>query len=251
MSAVDVSKKLNTEQSNGGMGLGESKSNPGKAPRVEGIVQIALGLAHEIRDPLTIIKGYLQFLEKNSFAASRQEALTTVFQELDRIEALITNFISLAREKTIQKTPQNLNRILVQLYPLIETYTRERQITNEWLLSERLPLLALNADAIKLLIMNLVRNGVEAMPAGGKLTIATIREAGKVVLYVGDEGNGITPEQKERIFDPFYTTKAGNTGLGLVFALDIVEKHCGTIEVNSPEQAGAIFRISFPVWDRG
>ncbi|WP_371363496.1 Sporulation kinase E [Sporomusa rhizae] len=207
---------------------------------------MAVGVAHEIRNPLTVIKGYLQLQEKKS-ACCTSETLGIVFQELRRIETLITNIISLAQNKAISKAPENLNRLLERVYPDVQSAADDSDILTELQLDENLPMLELNAEEIEQLVLHLARNGIEAMQANGRLTIGTIYKASWVVLYVQDEGSGIAPEQLEKIFDPFYTTKETNTGLGLAVSLSIVERHQGKIEIASNVGMGSVVQILLPV----
>ncbi|HWR42360.1 two-component system sensor histidine kinase NtrB [Sporomusa sp.] len=210
------------------------------------IGRIAIGVAHEIRNPLTVIKGYLQLQGKKS-AYCTGESLDIILQELHKIEELVTDIISLAHNKVSKKTPENLNRILEKVYPDVRRAAARNGIVAELRLSDNLPLLNLNAEEIEQLIMNLAYNGIEAMRTSGRLTLGAVRESNGVILYVQDEGRGIPPEQIEQIFDPFYTTKANNTGLGLAVSLSIVERHQGEIEIISTIGAGSVFKILFPV----
>lgn len=214
--------------------------------RQELIGQIAIGVAHEIRNPLTVIKGYLQLLEHKP-VSRLPETLVVILREVDRIEALLADFISVARNKAIVKKPENLNQILEEYYPVMAAYAACHSIAVELRLGKNIPLLDLSRTEIQQLVMHLVRNGVEATPAPGRLTVGTVHEAGMVVLHIQDEGIGIPAEHLERIFDPFYTTKAGSTGLGLAIALGIAQRHQGKIEILSQVNAGTTFRILFPI----
>ncbi|WP_425058744.1 Sporulation kinase E [Sporomusa carbonis] len=224
----------------------ENDSEAARMSRLDLISRIAIGVAHEIRNPLTVIKGYLQLVEKNP-AYCTEELLSVVFQELYRIEDLITNFMLMARNKAIMKIPQNLNHILEKLYPQIRDYAVKHGIITELLLGDNVPLLDLNSEEMEQLVMNLVRNGIEAMRANSKLTVGTIGGPDSIILYVQDEGSGIPSEQIENIFDPFYTTKASNSGLGLAISLSIVERHQGKIEILSNVGVGTMIKVTFPV----
>jgi two-component system, sporulation sensor kinase E len=214
--------------------------------RLDLIDQIAIGVAHEIRNPLTVIKGYLQLMD-NKPPFFRPESRGIIFQELSRIEVFLSGFISLARSKAIKKVPQDLNYILEQLYPAIQAYAGWLDMGTELLLRDNLPILAVDAEEIKELVIHLVRNAIEAMLPQGRLTIGTIQESGSVVLYVSDEGSGIPQGQLEKIFDPFYTTKSNRTGLGLAIGRSIVDRHQGRIEIDSQVGVGTTVRILFPV----
>ncbi|QDR82240.1 Sporulation kinase A [Sporomusa termitida] len=207
---------------------------------------MAVGVAHGIRNPLTVIKGYLQLQDKRAVCCSG-ESLAIILQELGKIEDFISDIILLAHNKTSKKSPQNLNDIVKKVYPAIQQAAAPNGIAAELVLAERLPLVNLDTAEIEQLIMHLAGNGIEAMGAGGRLTLGTAHEQQEVILYVQDEGRGIPREQKSKIFAPFFTTKATNTGLGLAVSLSILERHQGRITVLSAPGAGSIFKIRFPV----
>jgi len=223
-----------------------SHARLGKSSHRALIGRMAIGVAHEIRNPLTVIKGYLQLQEKRA-ACCTNESLGIIFQELHQIEVLVTNIISLAENKAIKKKPENLNQILERIYPVVQSAAVKSGIMTELRLADNLPMLNLHAEEIEQMVLILARNGIEAMQVSGSLRIGTIRKSGSVVLYVKDEGSGIPPEQRGEIFDPFYSTKAGNAGLGLAISLNIVERHQGEIEVDSTLGVGSVFKVLFPI----
>lgn len=217
-----------------------------KSSRRALIGRMAIGVAHEIRNPLTVIKGYLQLQGKKSTCCN-EESLDIIFQELHQIELLVTNIISLAQNKTMKKSPEELNRILERIYPAVQCEAVKYGIMTELRLADNLPMLNLHAEEIEQLVLNLARNGIEAMQASGRLRIGTVCKSGNVILYVQDEGNGIPTAQRAEIFDPFYSTKAGQAGLGLAISLNIVERHGGEIEVESTLGVGSVFKVLFPI----
>ncbi len=226
-----------------------SEDESAKSSRRELIGRMAIGVAHEIRNPLTVIKGYLQLQEKKSTYCNG-DSLRIIYQEIHQIETVITSMLSLAQNKAINRMPENLNHILAHLYPAVQQAAARNGIITELLLPEHLPRLALDAAEIGELVLHLAYNGIEAMQPEGRLTIGAEQTAGTVTLYVQDEGSGIPPEQRERIFEPFYTTKSGNTGLGLAISLSIVERHQGKIEIVSGVGAGSVFKVMFPVLEQ-
>ena len=208
--------------------------------------RMAIGVAHEIRNPLTVIKGYLQLQEKRS-TCCMGESLGIIFQELHQIEVLVTSIISLANGNAIMKKPEDLNQIIAGVYPAVQRVAIKRGIMTELRLADNLPMMDLNAEEIEQMVLNLAQNGIEAMQARGSLYIGTVYKAGRIILYVQDEGRGISPEQREEIFDPFYSTKASNAGLGLAISLSIAERHQGEIEVVSTVGEGSVFKVLFPI----
>lgn len=208
--------------------------------------RMAIEMAHEIRNPLTIIKGYLQLQEKKS-TCCMGESLGIIFQELHQIEVLVTSIISLANNNVVKKKPADLNQIIEGIYPAVQRVAVKRGIMTELRLADNLPMIDLNAEEIEQMVLNLAQNGIEAMQASGSLCIGTVRKSSRVILYVQDEGHGIPPEQREEIFDPFYSTKASNAGLGLAISLIIAERHQGEIEVVSTVGVGSVFKVLFPI----
>jgi signal transduction histidine kinase len=205
---------------------------------------MAAGVAHEIRNPMTVIKGYLQFLSKK-VPESMIEQFCIILNELERIEHIITDFLSLARNRVIEYKKQDLNAIIEGIIPLISTNAMERGIEMKINLAKGLPHLMLNEKEIKQLLLNLARNGIEAMSQHGTLTIESSAEDDMVSLCIADCGCGIRKENLEKIFDPFFTTKETGTGLGLSVSASIVRRHNGTIEVQSEENKGTRFIITF------
>ncbi len=220
-----------------------------KLDRLNLVGEMAAGVAHEIRNPMTVIKGYLQFLSKN-VSDSMVEQFSIVLSELERIEQIITDFLSLARNKLVEDKKQDLNAIIKGIIPLIATDAMERGIELKVNLAEGLPHLLLNEKEIKQLLLNLVRNGIEAMNQHGTLIIESIVEGDIVSLCVADCGCGIGKENQEKIFDPFFTTKEDGTGLGLSVCAGIVRRHNGIIEVQSEEGKGTRFIIVFNAVDK-
>jgi signal transduction histidine kinase len=166
-----------------------------------------------------------------------------MIQELDRANAIITEYLSLARSKVVELTFQNLNSVVETVFPLIQTYAL---LTDKCvhLEAEEVPPLGLNEKEIRQLLLNLVRNGLEAMPPGGNLTIRTFKDGEDVVLSVRDEGTGIEPAVLEKLGTPFVTTKDHGTGLGLAVCYSIAARHNAVIEVRTGP-AGTTFFIRF------
>lgn len=209
--------------------------------------QMAAGIGHEIRNPMTTVRGFLQLMgEKNQFI-EQKPFFELMISELDRANSIISEFLMLARTKHTNLKFQNLNDILNHLYPLIEAnaFNQNKQITY---FPGEIPNLKLNKNEISQLVMNLVRNGLEAMEAGGHLTIRTYVKDSNVLLEVKDEGCGIPAENLDKIGTPFFTTKDDGTGLGLATSFTIAETHNAQIDIDSSSK-GTKFNIAFPIPD--
>jgi len=209
------------------------------------IGEMAAGIGHEVRNPMTTVRGFLQlYREKDSFIKYK-EIFDLMIDEIDRANSIITEFLSLANNKVVILRLQDLNTILTNLFPLIQAdaMVLDKQIN---LQLEAIPQLSLDEKEIRQLILNLVRNGLEAMSAGGNLAIRTYMDGKEVVLAVQDHGKGIEPDVLEKIGTPFFTTKDTGTGLGMAVCYGIAARHNATINIKtSPE--GTTFFVVFKI----
>jgi signal transduction histidine kinase len=166
-----------------------------------------------------------------------------MIEELDRANAIITEYLTLAKNKTIELKEKNLNLVVKSLYPIIQA---DAMLTDKYVALglEDVPNLLLDEKEIRQLILNLARNGLEAMGAGGTLTIRTYMDSDKVILEVQDRGQGITPEAMKKLGTPFYTTKDNGTGLGLAVCYSIATRHKAKIDVTTDSE-GSIFVVQF------
>ncbi|UVI28845.1 two-component system sensor histidine kinase NtrB [Paenibacillus spongiae] len=224
--------------------LNRLRDEVGRMERLSLVGQMAASITHEIRNPMAVIRGFIQLMRERS-PEHQQEYFRIVMEELDRANGIINDFLSLAQNRIIEKESCSLHDIIHDLMPLLLADANMRGQTIELKLDEYMPRLMLNAKEMKQLILNLARNGMEAMDHTGILKICTQVTSDHVELRVIDEGCGIPKEQLERLFEPFYTTKARGTGLGLPLCLSIVERHGGQIRVESVESIGTAFIVTF------
>jgi len=204
---------------------------------------MAAGIGHEIRNPMTTVRGFLQLLgDKEEFQQSK-DYFELMIEELDRANSIITEFLSLAKNKTLDLKPLSLNCLIGNLFPLIQAdaMVNDKDIIMELQDTE---VLLLDEKEIRQLILNLVRNGLEAMSVGGKLTIRTFMDGEETVLAVGDEGSGIKTEDLEKIGTPFFTTKENGTGLGLATCFSISARHNAAIQIDTGP-SGTTFLVRF------
>lgn len=220
------------------------KKEVARMDRLNLIGNMAAGLAHEIRNPLTVVKGYLQYFKKK-LPTTLHSQLSLVLNELARIETLITDFLSIAKNKPTELEEENLNVIIHSMIPLLLTNAMKREMKIEFKLSTEIPKRLLAAKEIKQLILNLTMNGLDAMEPFSTLTIETKQQDNGVVLCITDSGAGIPKDLQQKIFDPFFTTRDEGTGLVLSVCASIVERHHGTITLASQEGIGTCFTITF------
>ncbi|WP_051318247.1 ATP-binding protein [Cohnella thermotolerans] len=220
------------------------KDEVDKMERLSLVGQMAASITHEIRNPMAVIRGFVQLLNERS-PKEQQSYFHIILQELDRANAIINDFLSLAQNRIVEKSESDLHSVLEDLLPLLRADANMRGQMIELRLCDRVDPLELNVKEIKQLILNLARNGMEAMDDKGVLRLETLNLADTVQLKVIDSGVGIPPEKLERLFEPFYTTKANGNGLGLALCLSIVERHNGKIHVESKLGQGTTFVVSF------
>jgi len=211
--------------------------------RMHLVGEMAAGIGHEVRNPMTTIRGFLQMLIKKKDCIKYWEYYKIMIEELDRANSIITEFLSLANEKLISQDCQNMNTIITSLLPLMEA---NAIVSNKYIKVElsQIPEIFLDENEIRQLILNLVRNSLDAMSPGGYLVIRTYIEEGNVVLAVKDQGTGIDPEVLAQMSRPFFTTKEDGTGLGLPICYNIASRHHAMIDVETSDQ-GTTFFVKF------
>ncbi|WP_052380592.1 two-component system sensor histidine kinase NtrB [Paenibacillus camerounensis] len=207
--------------------------------------QMAAGITHEIRNPMAVVRGFLQLMREKS-PGELDSYYQIVMDELDRANGIINDFLSLAQSRVSDKEMVQLHHIIEELSPLLWADANLRGQSVELNRCPALPLLKLNVREIKQLILNLSRNAMEAMDAKGILTLETRVNGCTVELTIKDTGSGIAQDKLADLFTPFFTTKSQGTGLGLPLCLSIVERHNGTIRVDSALGEGSAFTIAIP-----
>ncbi len=221
--------------------------------RFSSIGNLSAIVAHEIRNPLTGIRTTIQYVQsKLPEGSPLRESLTDSIHEIDRIEQFTTDLLQFARPKTTEMVETNVNELIQKVLDHVELQCRERGIQLKRELTEDLPLIPLDRDAVQQALLNIVLNAIDAMPEGGVLRVSSSKRRYRtrlaVEVAVADTGSGVPEEILERIYDPFFTTKgSGGTGLGLSIALQVMQEHGGRIYLRNRPQGGAIFRLSFRV----
>ena len=222
--------------------------------RVSG--EMAAGLAHEIRNPLAGMKVSIEVLLSELNIEERdREVLAKIIEQIRHIELLMKNLLNYARPVAAQPAIVNVNKILektayfIEKHPSFASGDSGKRIIKE--LDDRLPDIFADPQQLQQVFLNLLLNAADAIPEGGKITLKTShdKEGKTIVVKVRDTGKGIPAELKERIFQPFFTTKGKGkgTGLGLAVSKRIVEEHGGSIAVANNAAGGAVFKIVLPV----
>jgi two-component system, sporulation sensor kinase E len=215
--------------------------------RLHALGEVAMGLAHEIRNPLGIIKTATQLLHRRAdLPDTDKRHLEYVVSEVSRINDLITEFLDFAKPnpplRVVQPARPLVEEILGFCAPELATHNIDAQV------DDQAPGAMMYADAkqLKQACLNLILNAIDAMPDGGRLTVGIRTVGDNTVISIADSGQGIAPDMIERIFTPFVTTKASGTGLGLAKVYSIMESHDGSIECTSEKDAGATFSLYIP-----
>lgn len=209
--------------------------------RLNLIGEMAAGIAHEIRNPMTTVRGFLQVAKENPSS----QYFDLMIEELDRANGIITEYLTLAKNKITNQTEQQINQLVKSLYPLIKA---EATLSNKEINLEltECPLLLLDEKEIRQMLLNLCLNGLEAMSDGGTLTIRTYVDNDEVVLEVSDQGPGIAKEILEKIGTPFFTTKEKGTGLGLSVCYSVANRHNAVIDIDTSDK-GTTFIVRFRI----
>jgi len=207
--------------------------------------EMAASIGHEIRNPMTTVRGFLQILRENKKYIQEKEYFDLMIEELDRANAIITEFLSLAKNKMVELKRQNLKSILTNILPLIQA-NAIAQGQNIGLEIDEVPDLLLDEKEIRQLVHNLVYNALEAMPSGKNVIIRTYIENENVVLSVEDHGCGIDHDVLEKLGTPFFTTKDQGTGLGLAICYGIAARHQAKIDIETGS-SGTTFFVRFPI----
>lgn len=210
--------------------------------RLNLIGQMAASIGHEVRNPLTTVRGYLQFLKTKSNYTLREDQLAIMIEELDRANSIITEFLALAKNRVTNQEPKCLKELINVMMPLIQANIMEagRSLTIDINSSCHI---SADTKEIRQLLLNLLRNAIEATRIGGNITVRGFETEDSVILSVENNGEQIPSHVLEKLGTPFLTTKDDGTGLGLPICYSIAERHKAQIKVTSE-----INRTCFEVW---
>lgn len=220
-----------------------------RSEKLSVIGQLAAGVAHEIRNPLTALKGFTQLLR------SRYKDDSSYFDimanELDRINLIVNEFMTLAKPHWTPFRQVEFGGILKSVLSVLETQATLLNVEIECRLEDRLPAVYCNENQLKQVFMNIIKNAIEAMPDGGRVTIQAMEVAyivgPQLQICIQDEGPGMPEELIRRLGEPFVTTKEKGTGLGLMVSTRIIETHRGTLHIRRGKDLGTIVEITLPL----
>ncbi|PKM87751.1 MAG: hypothetical protein CVU87_09040 [Firmicutes bacterium HGW-Firmicutes-12] len=229
----------------------EEKQKKQERDKLAAIGQLAAGIAHEVRNPLTTIKGFVQLLNKHG--DKRNVEMTSCYlelidKEIDRMNDLLKDFLLFAKPVKPKLAVTNINQTIKDIDTLLNNHCFNHSTKMELILNPEMPNIFCDYDQIKQVIINVVFNSIDAMKDCDRKIIRIMTKYKHDYIYINieDTGVGMTEEQSRKIFDPFYTTKENGTGLGLSICYSIIENHQGKINVTSIINKGTIFEISLP-----
>lgn len=223
------------------------------AERLELLGEIAAGMAHEIRNPLMAVRGFAQLIKENQTPAESEEYMEIILKESDRMDKLTEELLCLARPAQCTLAMVEPNEVVGNALRLVENQTREKRLNVIRNLDPGVPVVLVEKEQLRQVILNILLNAIQASKIGGLLEISTDYEAfsNQVAIKIRDTGVGIAPEIIDKIFKPFFTTKEKGTGLGLSVALRLIENWGGRIMVDSTLGAGTLFTILLPTGGEG
>ncbi len=211
--------------------------------RLAALSRLTGGVAHEIKNPLNAIALQLEVLRGK--LDKEQPEVEVIASEIKRLDNVVKTFLNFNKPIELEAKSINLSQLVDQVIALVAPDAQAKQVQIESALEEGLVING-DADLLKQAILNVINNGLEAMPKGGRLAIRTSWESGDCRLEISDAGAGIAPEVRDRIFNLYFTTKKGGTGIGLATTFRVVQLHGGTIDFVSEVGKGTTFRLHFP-----
>jgi two-component system sensor histidine kinase HydH len=217
--------------------------------KLAAIGSLAAGVAHEIRNPLSSIKGLAAYFgNKFEEGSEDKQAAEVMSQEVDRLNRVISELLDFARPSELNLKPADINEVIEHSLRLVQQDSKTRNIEVRWSGSKEIPSVLLDPDRFSQSLLNLYLNAIQAMEQGGVLSVkSSLGPYNDIEVEVADTGTGIDPDDLDEIFDPYYTTKPSGTGLGLAIVYKIIEAHGGQIKVRSTPGKGTAFTISVPI----
>ena len=220
-----------------------------QAKQTNSISQLAASIAHEIRNPITVVKGFAQLLEQDQNLDEKQkEYVKSILNELDYTQLIITDYLSLAKPQTAKIQAIDLNTEIQKVCDLLMNFAQQQNITICLSLKESISV-KIDPIELKQVLVNVIKNGIESMKAHGVIKIESHKVGNMSKIIINDQGIGMTPEQVNQLGTPFYSLKDCGTGIGLTVCYNIIQKYKGEIKVKSQLGVGTTFTIYLPLHD--
>lgn len=214
--------------------------------KLAAVGQLAAGVAHEIRNPLTSMKGYAEFLTLDEQDPERLEFINIILDEIERVNTIVEDFMVLAKPKMVELEEKNVVPVIKNVVSLLEFEARKKHVKLSFDCPHEIIQIECDENRLKQVFLNFIKNGIEAMPNGGELHVKTMIHDNNVQISIQDTGVGIPKEKLQQLGEPFYTTKKNGNGLGLMVSFKIIENHNGKVFVESEPNKGTTFNILLP-----
>ncbi len=216
-----------------------------RADRLAAIGEVAAGIAHELRTPLTSIRGFVQYLQGSTDPKEWQEYGDIIIREVDGLNRIVSELLDLVRSQPLNTAPTDINRLIEETLLLARDSASNSRIAFVLALADQLPQVEVDRGQIKQVLLNIIVNAIQSISGLGEIRIVTAAHAERgVSLCISDNGCGIPTAVRDRIFDPFFSTKPTGTGLGMAIARRIIESHHGRIEFESVEGQGTAVTLT-------
>lgn len=217
-----------------------------RSEKMEVVSHLAASISHEVRNPLTVVKGFLQLLDKDNSGPKQKKYIELSIQEIERANDIIVNYLTFAKPAPENIEILNINEEVQRAISIIKPLANMNSVqldakTEDYYIQGE-------SQLLQQCLLNIIKNCIEAMPNGGIVYMTTKREKDRLLLKIVDNGKGMNKEELSRLGEPYFTTKDEGTGLGMMAAIRIIEVLKGEIEVTSKLHRGTIFKLYFPIY---
>ncbi|MEK4971876.1 ATP-binding protein [Niallia sp. FSL R7-0648] len=218
-----------------------------KSSTLNVVGELAAGIAHEIRNPMTALKGFIQLLEDGVASQENEMYFSVIKTELTRIESIINEFLLLAKPQAVQYVKRDIRQIMNDTIELLYAQAVLQNVQIIKMFTEDMPTIYCEPNQLKQVFINIIKNAIEALEDGGEIAVSIEYKQDYFHIAIRDNGRGMGKEILARIGEPFYTTKEKGTGLGLLVSYQIIEEHQGKVTVESEPGVGTTFHLVLPV----
>ena len=219
-----------------------------RADRLAALGELVAGVAHDIRNPLTSIRGFVQYLQRSGETKDWQEYAPLIIREVDGLNRIIGNLLEFAKPYPLRYTSVQVNDLIQEMLLLVKNRAIKQDIGIVLDLDPSLPSIEADGEQLKQVLLNLLINACQAIPGKGRITVTTsISLTGRLIISVADNGVGIAPENLDKVFDPFFSTKPAGTGLGLAVVQRIIAGHEGEIDITGEMGKQTVVTVKLPM----
>ncbi len=223
-----------------------------ESEKLAAVGRIAAHMAHEIRNPLVTMGGYARRIiqmpkEKSKTAKKIDTSAEIILKECERLEKTLSNVMDFSRPAKFIREFNNINEIIRDTVNLLKNLFQEKKVEIYLELAEEIPLVKSDFNQMKQVMLNLLQNSLDATPTGGRITVSSASDGAVIDITISDNGSGISDEDPNIVFEPFFSTKVTGVGLGLAIVKKIIKDHNGSIRAKNREEGGAEFTIRLPV----